>query len=120
MRLVAFSYILHASSFQQVMASYASSHQQSRMNAATASTRITSRCWITLADYEKYIPAIYSHVVLPEWMFLLFLAFGTLLLTDFLVKQFMVEIQTLRDKLAKSEAQCRSLTENNNQLNCTR
>ena len=116
MRLVAFSYILHASSFQQVMASYASSHQQSRMNSATASTRSTSRCWITLAEYENYIPSIFSHIVLPEWMFLLLLCVGTYFFTTFVVQRLLFKILTLEQKLKESQAQCHSLTENNNQL----
>ena len=116
MRLVAFSYILHASSFQQVMASYASSHQQSRMNSATASTRSTSRCWITLAEYENYIPSIFSHIVLPEWMFLLLLCVGTYFFTTFVVQRLLFKIHTLEQKLKESQAQCHSLTENNNQL----
>ena len=49
-------------------------------------------------------------------MFLLFFISETLLvlLTDFLAKKYMIEIQTPRDKLKKSEAQCRSLTVSNN------
>ena len=116
MRLVAFSYILHASSFQQVMASYASSHQQSRMNSATASTRSTTRCWITLAEYENYIPSIFSHIVLPEWMFLLLLCVGTYFFTTFVVQRLLFKIHTLERKLKESQAQCHSLTVNNNQL----
>jgi len=49
-------------------------------------------------------------------MFLLFLGVGILVLTDFLVKGFLVEIQTLKEKLEKYEAQCCSLTANINQL----
>jgi len=98
------------------MASYASSHQQSRMNSATASTRSTSRCWITLAEYENYIPSIFSHIVLPEWMFLLLLCVGTYFFTTFVVQRLLFKILTLEQKLKESQAQCHSLTENNNQL----
>ena len=113
MRLVAFSYILHASSFQQVMASYASSHQQRKMNEATVLSNIGSSpiCWQTMADKEKHIPAFFYHFIIPDWLLL-----TVIVILMINAASCTAELNTLEKKLEESQAQCHSLTENNNQL----
>ena len=73
MRLVAYTFILLAPYFQQVMASYASSNQQRGMNEATflSNSVSSSICWKTMADKEKYFPAIFKYIIMPDWLLLL-------------------------------------------------
>ena len=49
-------------------------------------------------------------------MFLLLLCVGTYFFTTFVVQRLLFKILTLEQKLKESQAQCHSLTENNNQL----
>ena len=105
MRLVVFTYILLASSFQQVMASSASANKQSRVHHASHLQTTSSpslKCWKTMEDKSSYHSFIFEPLIFPEWLCIMILyAVATLIANAVMLSarsQFSEQLKTSESK----------------------